>query len=102
MRKVMFVLSLLACSCVNAEITPHNVCETVYDESHAIMELRQMNFSITKLLAAYPNSKPARELILSAYAKPLYNTSTHKQRAIESFANSATLECLKNPQVWFK
>lgn len=100
MRK--FFLVLVALFAMNVSANQTSICETVYSESIAIMTLRQDNYSLVKLLEAYPDSKPARALIISAYEQPVFNTEQFQQRAINKFANKAMLACIKNPGVWFK
>jgi len=97
MRKLMIVIVLSVFS-IGASAQQVS-CEKMHEVASMIMEVRQQGVPITEIIKATSSSPSFHALIREAYKKPLYNTTTYKEEAINEFANSVYLICMESEGV---
>ena len=73
--------------------TKLNECKEVSKVARVVMEKRQQNVSIVKLLEAVGDDSISQNIIILAYESPLYSTEEMKSKTASDFANRVFLIC---------
>ena len=77
-----------------------STCETYAGFGKQIMELRQQEFPLNKIMGTFTDQKPGikkmmKSIVVRAYRKPCYTSDSYKKEAVERFYNELYLECLQ-------
>lgn len=91
MKKLITTLALLLSLSTNAaEID----CEQLSSIASTIMESRQAGVKLSKIIKLADSNSLIKEMAVSAYRKPAYNSEEYKQQEISEFANYWYIACL--------
>ena len=91
--KKLLVATLLLSSTASANVG--SSCKMVHEYAKLVMEARQLEMPITKLMKIANGDKVAESLIKAAYNEPGYRVKENQTREIDRFANEAYLVCLE-------
>lgn len=80
-----------------------DVCDTVYEVSASIMNNRQLNTPMPKMMKIAASAGAddklrefMEEIVVLAYKQPRYDSAKYQERSIRDFANEMYLECINN------
>ena len=92
LNKLILITVLMLTPLFSVADTKLNECKEVSKVARVVMESRQNNVDIVKLLEAV-DSDVAQTIIVLAYETPLYSTEAMKVKVVKKFANEVFLIC---------
>lgn len=107
MKRLTLCAALLVACCPSlarqSATSEPDICVVISRYAEKIMEARQSNVDITKMMeiAAMAEGKVApwkRAMILRAYEQPRYASEEYRDNAVRDFKNEAYLACMKEPE----
>ena len=97
--KYLIVAALLTLSTsAIAEEAKMVTCEEIERLSRAIMDARQAGVALVKVTEVMKGSA-LKPIVIDAYTRPLWSVDENKERAVNEFANSIYLICLKGEAI---
>tara|TARA_R110000772_G_scaffold123063_5_gene229273 strand:- start:2609 stop:2905 length:297 start_codon:yes stop_codon:yes gene_type:complete len=91
---ILATLLTLSTSAI-AEEVKKTTCEEIEGLSRAIMDARQAGVSLVDV-ANIMKGSVLKPIVIDAYSVPLWSVDANKERAVNEFANSIYLICLKD------
>ena len=74
-------------------------CEMMAKTAGAIMQKRQANVEMSRVMAVLPEGDDIRDtveaMVIDAYNSPAYSTEEYKRKAVREFKNEVYLKCYK-------
>lgn len=103
MKLLSTILLLASFSVIAEEKEEEDVCESLHGLAQEIMNARQKNVPMPKLVNALQSveGKEAKFSVLlakMAYKEPRFSTELHQNNAINDFANDVYLMCLNKKE----
>lgn len=103
MRYLILVVMILTMFFVAPRMTVagdvESFCANVSKAAGAIMQKRQENVDISKLMATLPEEGQVRKIlkaiIIDAYNSPSYSTEKYKREAVMKFKNAVYIDCFE-------
>ena len=95
MKNLILATLLTLSTSANAEEAKTVTCEEIERLSRAIMDARQAGVALVDVTNVMKGSVLS-PIVIDAYSVPLWSVDTNKERAVNEFANSIYLICLKN------
>ena len=92
MKKLLIATIALS---FNATAADYSVCKELSVMAGTIMDLRQSNSSMPKLMETVGDSEIAQSLVIDAYSAPLYSLKSNKEKKIKEFENDTYVACVK-------
>ena len=100
MKKLIIAIMIIITPAITMAEEEKSTCETYAGFGKQIMELRQQEFPLNKLMGTFADKNPGakklmKSIVVRAYRKPCYTTDSYKEKAIKRFYNKLYLECLQ-------
>ncbi len=76
--------------------TDHDICKSRSDLARNIMELRQKNIPMTKILAVFGTEQKWIKTVKDAYSQPRWSYKALQASATNEFADEYYLECIRS------
>jgi hypothetical protein len=93
MKGFIFFLLFTYINVAHAEGDPkESKCNFFGLQAEMIMEYRQDGVNMGDVIEKFPSDK---ELVVSAYERPRFNTEENKRKSIQDFTNETILKCYK-------
>ena len=93
MKGFIFFLLFTYINVAHAEGDPkESECNFFGWQAEMIMEYRQDGVNMGDVIEKFPSDK---ELVVSAYERPRFNTEENKRKSIQDFTNETILKCYK-------
>lgn len=96
---MILALAVISSTCHAAAPAWQNKCEHIQKFAETIMDSRQLNVSMSKMMDTMNSSAPvqrlAQAIVIAAYKQPRYDTKEMQQSAVRDFGNDAYLECVE-------
>ena len=97
MKKLILAATLALSFNVVAETkTPEQICGDLSKAAGHIMEARQLNTDIIKLVEIADGDKVIINMIKAAYNQPIYAMKENKAAAVTTFKNDVFLVCYES------
>lgn len=96
MKKLLITTALLASFALSAEEPTVNAnCSSLEALSREIMTSRQVGVPLSKMLEITGTDALSKQITINAYSMTAYRSKEYQERAINNFANTYLLECIK-------
>lgn len=96
MKKLLITTVLLASFALSAEEATSNAnCSSLEALSREIMTSRQVGVPLSKMLEITGTDALSKQIVISAYSISAYRSKEYQERAVNNFANTYLLECIK-------
>lgn len=99
MKKLIITAALLASFALSAEETKKTSlsanCSVIETLSREIMTSRQVGVPLSKMLEITGTDALSKQITINAYSMTAYRSKEYQERAINNFANTYLLECIK-------
>lgn len=79
----------------NGEDEQLGLCKAFHGLAYVIMENRQKEESMIKMIEIAGDDKIAKSLILDAYKRPAYKVESNQKQSANRFANDVFALCMK-------
>lgn len=98
MKNILLSIALISASALStaSETADKQAsCKEYHGLATVIMESRQLNIDITKMMEVAKGNVAIMEIVKMAYKKPAYSVKSNQQREIKQFANDVYMICLE-------
>lgn len=92
--KMKYLILVMALIGFNA--SANDTCKEIYQFAVVVMDARQNETPIMKIIDVVKDNKGLQQIVISAYEQPLYSTLKYKKQATEEFANTLYIQCMKH------